>query len=88
MKYTWKEKIGSYTSGKFLSVGGIRVGEYSYNGMLSKTDPEEYRREHQYQGSVSLPGLTGSRVYGRNEEIVKYKVESLVTAWFKRAEEE
>ena len=82
MNFTWKIKRGLYQSGQALYLNRIRVGGYGWNAFLPRGSHDDSKR---WQGEVSLPSLKTKDIFSFGEEIIRAKIEGVVSDWFKEA---
>ena len=82
MKFIWLKQKGRYQSGEDLFINKIHVGSYNWNSMMSRNEPDDYKKAHQYVGHCNLPGLSGKRVYEATPEVIKPFIERMATNWF------
>jgi hypothetical protein len=85
LKFIWKVKTGEYQNGESLYINKICVGGYSWNGAMSRDEPQEYKLAHSYIASCYLPGFIDRRVYAPTTEEIKAHIEKMVTNWFNEA---
>ena len=81
LNFIWKENTGKYQSGESLFLNRIRVASYEWNGSRSRNDPHD---NNNYVGRIILPQSRES-VYDDDTDILRSKIENIVTAWFKEA---
>ncbi len=84
LNFKWKKKTRQFQTGDYLYLNKICVGGYSWNSTRSQ---HESNNDTQWVGNIDMPSLTdkAKRVYGASPEIVKLKMEQVITNWFEEA---
>jgi len=81
LNFVWKEKTAQYQNGEELYLNKICVGDYTWNSMRSKSESSE---NNDWVGSSNLPQMN-RRVYGKDTNEIKPKIEKQVMIWFTEA---
>lgn len=82
INFTWKKKTLQFQTGESLYLNHICVAGYSWNSTRSQGDKNP---DIDYSGNIELPSLNNSSVYAATPELIKSKIEKIVTAWFNEA---
>lgn len=86
LKFEWVRKEGQYQSGETLGetllVNKTRLAEYYWDSTGSRDDPNRTT----LSGRIYLPALkeAASNVHDNDADVIKEKIEGVVTRWFKR----
>ena len=81
LNFQWKQKTAQFQTGESLYLNGIRVADYGWNGLRSRTGSHD---NNDWVGGALLPQATKT-LYDDAQDELKAKLERLVTMWFEKA---
>lgn len=83
INFKWKGNTAQYQTGESLYLNKIRVASYEWNSSRSKSDSKRSNADD-YVGQTLLP-QANRNTYGETPQMVKTKIEHIVTSWFEEA---
>lgn len=85
LNFKWTAQIEQFQRGEDLFLNKIHIGSVLWNSMMSRSDPEDFKKAHQYIGNCLLPGFTRKSTFSATPEEVKARIEKIAVDWFREA---